>query len=109
MMMGPRFGGYTPYGGGVALAQATGTEATLIVHLPEDATLTIDGEKTTSTSANRVFVSPPLEEGKEYAYTLKAQVVRDGKAQTVTERVTIRGGEVSRVELTEPATRLAAQ
>ena len=66
-------GGYTMGGGMCAngvcslngsVAQATGTEATLVVNLPEDATLTIDGEETTSTSANRVFVSPPLRKAK---------------------------------------------
>jgi uncharacterized protein (TIGR03000 family) len=95
--------------GGVALVQATGTEATLIVSLPEDATLTIDGEKTTSTSAQRVFVTPALEQGKEYEYTLKAKVERDGKVQVATAKVTIRPGQISQVELKVPAAGVAAQ
>jgi len=92
---------------GVSVAQASETEATLVVTLPEDAKLTIDNEPTTSTSANRVFVSPSLETGKAYQYTLKAQVVRDGKTQTTTQKVTVRAGQVSRVELTVPATGVA--
>ncbi|MGH7172917.1 MAG: TIGR03000 domain-containing protein [Gemmataceae bacterium] len=96
-------------GGGTVVAQATSTEATLVVTLPEDATLTIDGENTTSTSANRVFVSPALEQGKEYEYTLKAKVVRDGKPQIITALVTVRPGETSQVELKIPAAGVAAQ
>jgi uncharacterized protein (TIGR03000 family) len=86
-----------------------GTEAKLIVNLPEDATLTIDGESTTSTSAQRVFVTPALEQGKEYEYTLKAQVLRDGKPQIATARVTVRPGETSQIELKVPAAGIAAQ
>ena len=109
MMMGWGSRGYATYNYGGAPAQATGTEATLIVNLPEDATLTIDGEATTSTSAQRVFVSPALEQGKEYEYTLKAKVVRKGKPQVVTAKVTVRPGETSQVELKIPATGVAAQ
>lgn len=102
-------GGVCSINGGPRLALTTGAEATLVVTLPADAKLTIDGEKTTSTSAERVFVSPALESGKEYEYTLKAQIVRDGEVKTATARVTVRSGEVSRVELKVPAAGVAAQ
>jgi len=102
-------GGVCPISGGAAHAQAAGTEATLIVNLPADATLTIDGEETTSTSAQRVFVTPALEEGKVYEYTLKAKVERNGKVQVATAKVTIRPGQTSQVELKLPAEGVAAQ
>jgi uncharacterized protein (TIGR03000 family) len=108
MTMGYGFGGYAPYGG-MAYVQAASMEATLIVTLPADATLTIGGEETTSTSANRVFVSPSLTEGKEYEYTLKAKVVREGKTEVITAKVTVRPGEVTPVELKVPAAGVAAQ
>jgi uncharacterized protein (TIGR03000 family) len=95
--------------GGTAVVGATGTQATLIVSLPEDATLTIDGEETTSTSAQRVFVTPALEEGKEYEYTLKAKVQRDGKVEIATAKVTFRAGETKPVELKVSAQGVAAQ
>lgn len=101
--------GVCSIGGGANLALASGAEATLVVNLPEDAKLTIDGQDTSSTSAQRVFVSPALESGKVYEYTLKAQIVREGKVQTTTARVTVRPGEVSRVELKVPAQSVAAQ
>lgn len=102
--MGHGFRGHATYGG-----LATGTEATLIVNLPEDATLTIDGEATSSTSARRVFVTPALEDGKEYEYTLKAKVKRDGKVQLATAKVTFRAGETKPVELKVAASGVAAQ
>ncbi len=106
-------GGVCTVGGGggsaYVLGQGLGTEATIVVKLPEDATLTIDGEATSSTSAQRVFVTPSLEQGKEYEYTLKAEVVRDGKSRVATAKVTIRPGETSQVELKIPAAGVAAQ
>jgi uncharacterized protein (TIGR03000 family) len=93
-------GGICSIGGsGLAVVQAASNEATLIVSLPENATLTIDGEETTSTSAQRVFVTPALEEGKEYEYTLKAKVERDGKVEIATAKVTFRAGETKPVEM----------
>lgn len=109
MRMGYGFGGYANYGGGFAVAPAANTEATLIVNLPADATLTIDGEETNSTSARRVFVTPVLEQGKEYEYTLKAKIVRDGETKIATTKVTFRPGETKLVELKVPAAGVVAQ
>jgi uncharacterized protein (TIGR03000 family) len=78
------------------------TPATLVVTLPADATLTIDGNPTTSTSSPRVFVSPPLDPGKEFHYTLKATVMREGKPVEMVEKVNVRAGAQARVTLTIP-------
>ncbi len=75
--------------------------ATLVVSLPAEAKLTIDGTPTTSTSASRVFVTPELGEGN-YAYTLQAELTRDGQAVTTSERVTVRAGQETRVALEFP-------
>jgi uncharacterized protein (TIGR03000 family) len=77
--------------------------ATIVVSLPAEAKLTIDDAATQSTSATRVFASPALETGKEYYYTLKAEVVRDGKTVPVTKRIAVRAGEETRVTLDFPA------
>jgi len=61
--------------------------ATLVVSLPADATLTVDGRVTTSTSTTRVFVTPTL--AVEGAYNLTATVVRDGQTLTQTQRVAV--------------------
>jgi uncharacterized protein (TIGR03000 family) len=74
-------------------------EATLIVHLPENASLSIDGQQTQSRSATRLFRSPPLERGKTYTYTLRGELNRDGHFVNVKKNVEIRAGERSEVTL----------
>jgi uncharacterized protein (TIGR03000 family) len=77
--------------------------AHIIVALPEDARLFIDDEATTSKSDRRVFVSPPLPAGREYYYTLRAEVVRDDKLVSFSQKVVIRAGKIAEVQLTEPS------
>jgi uncharacterized protein (TIGR03000 family) len=91
--------------GAYALADAP---ATIVVTLPEDAKLRIDDNPTTSTSGSRVFVSPSLPTGREFHYTLTAEVMRDGKPVTVKEKIVVRAGEETRVELSVPAAGVAA-
>jgi uncharacterized protein (TIGR03000 family) len=76
--------------------------ATIIVSLPADATLTVDDTPTRSMTERRVFLSPPLETGKTFHYTLKAEAMRDGKPVTTTQRIDVSAGQVTRVELTLP-------
>ena len=74
-------------------------EATLVVHLPENADLTIDGQQTQSRSSTRVFHSPPLEPGKTYTYSLRAETNRDGRFVTAKKTVEVRAGQRSEVTL----------
>jgi len=73
--------------------------ATLIVTVPADARLSIDGEATTSTSTERVFVSPALTFGRDYHYTLQAEFQKDGKTVKVRKDVAITAGNETRVNL----------
>jgi len=83
--------------------------ATIVVTLPADAKLTIDGAATRSTTGVRTFVTPALENGMEFSYTLKAEVVRDGQTFSTEQRVTVRGGAESKINLTVPMTTASAQ
>jgi uncharacterized protein (TIGR03000 family) len=76
-----------------------GNEATIVVNLPDDATLTVDGEATQSTSGTRVFVSPSLQAGKTYQYTLRAEVNRDGRRQTTSRTVDVQAGRTTNVNI----------
>jgi uncharacterized protein (TIGR03000 family) len=69
------------------------------VSLPAEAKLSIDGSLTKSASARRVFISPALEIGKTYQYTLTGEVVRDGKTVTASKVVEVRPGEETQVTL----------
>jgi uncharacterized protein (TIGR03000 family) len=73
--------------------------ATIVVNLPADAKLTVDGNATQSTDSVRTFTSPPLQPGKEYQYTLRAEVTRDGKKIDRTREVNVRAGQTSRVNI----------
>jgi len=78
--------------------------ANLIVTLPADAKLSIDEAITSSTGTVRSFVTPELERGKTYYYTLKAEITRDGKAEIISREVEVRAGEATRVMIEAPAT-----
>jgi uncharacterized protein (TIGR03000 family) len=75
------------------------TAATLVVTLPDDARLTIDGQETTVTSGTRTFASPALPTGQDFVYTLEATVARDGKTEKVSKEVIVRAGETTVVSL----------
>lgn len=79
--------------------------ATIVVSLPAEATLFLDDTATTSTSSNRIFVSPALERGKDYVYNLRVQV----NDVTVTKNVTVRAGEETRVAIELPVGSVAAK
>ena len=70
------------------------------IDLPPDAKLLFNGAVAAGTGATRTFATPPLEAGQDYGYELTAEVVRDGRVQTVTERVVVRAGETAKVTLT---------
>lgn len=74
-------------------------EATIVVHLPQNANLTIDGQPTQSRSATRIFRSPPLERGKTYTYSLNAEMNRDGQFINAKKTIEVRAGEQSEVTL----------
>jgi uncharacterized protein (TIGR03000 family) len=77
--------------------------ATIIVSLPVDAKLTVDDAATTSTSARRVFVSPTLEAGKNYNYTMKVVFVQDGQTVEQVKKVAITAGAETTVSFEAPA------
>jgi uncharacterized protein (TIGR03000 family) len=105
---GPMYYGSTTYQGGYVYGrpfedggyyEGNGTDApaTILVRLPSDARLTVDGTATRSTDSVRTFVSPPLQAGKDYQYTLRAEVTRDGKTVERTRDVNVRAGQTSEV------------
>lgn len=71
--------------------------ATIVVSLPVDARLTVDGQSTKSASATRVFTTPPLQAGERYQYVLRAEVMRDGAPLAMTRTVNFGAGEEARV------------
>jgi len=89
--------------------EASVRSATIVVSLPANAKLTVDGAATTSTSAVRTLVTPALEVGATYVYTMQAEVTVDGRVQTQTQQVTVRGGETSNVNFSFSASSVASR
>jgi uncharacterized protein (TIGR03000 family) len=81
--------------------------ATIIVSLPAEAKLLIDDAATTSSSNLRVFASPSLEPGQDYYYTLKGELVSEGRTLTTSQRVKVRAGQETQVQLEFPVTSVA--
>jgi uncharacterized protein (TIGR03000 family) len=81
------------------------TPATILVTLPASAKLSIDGSATTSTSSTRRFVSPPLELGSTYVYTLRAEL----NGQTQSQEVRVRPGEITQTQFTFPTSTVAGR
>jgi uncharacterized protein (TIGR03000 family) len=77
--------------------------ATLNVVVPEDnAEIWIGNSSTTSRGMMRQYVTPTLEAGKDYAYTLRARWTVDGRAFDQTREVKVRAGQTSQVDFREP-------
>jgi uncharacterized protein (TIGR03000 family) len=71
--------------------------------LPADAMLTIDGQASQFTSAQRLFVTPPLQAGKLYSYTFSARFLRAGKTITLEQEVFVQAGRETLVSMDVPA------
>jgi uncharacterized protein (TIGR03000 family) len=76
--------------------------ATLVVTLPADARLTIQGVETRSTASERTFISPALQPGQEYQYVLEATLTRHGKTEKKVEKVSVWAGRESKINIQFP-------
>jgi uncharacterized protein (TIGR03000 family) len=76
--------------------------ARIVVNLPAEAKLLIDGNTTKSTTATRVFASPSLEPGQKFHYTLEGEIVRNGRTFTTSKDIAVRAGEEVQVQLDFP-------
>jgi uncharacterized protein (TIGR03000 family) len=93
---------------GPSAAFAGEAPARLRVLLPADATLTIDGQPTRSTTADRLFVTPPLAADKVFHYDITARFSRGDESVTIERRVAVRAGEETTVRLGLPETAAVA-
>jgi uncharacterized protein (TIGR03000 family) len=67
----------------------------LLVQLPPDAKLFVDGREVNLTPEIRNVLTPELTPGRDYYYTLMVQAVRGGKPVEETRRVVVRAGQAS--------------
>jgi uncharacterized protein (TIGR03000 family) len=91
------------------VGEETSAPATFVVNLPENARLLVDDYVTKSTSVRRVFVSPPLEQGKTFSYTLKAELMRDNGPVVISKTIQVQAGKRTSVTFQFPAAAVAAR
>ena len=72
--------------------------ARITVQLPNDAKLFVDNVACPLTSSTRAFDTPSLQPGREYYYTIRAEVTRNGQRRVQTQRVVVSSGRRVRVE-----------
>jgi uncharacterized protein (TIGR03000 family) len=75
-----------------------GAPASVTITLPADAILYANGIRMAQKSAERKFVTPPMEENGRYHYVFTAEIMRDGQMQTETKQVEVWSGATIRVD-----------
>lgn len=76
--------------------------AQLLVSLPADARLYVNGQETKATSNQRLFETPALVAGETYAYTLRAELPVEGRMVVLTRRVLVRFEEQAQARFEDP-------
>lgn len=69
------------------------SRASMIVNVPEDAIVYLQDQQMRSEGPVRHYVSPALERGAGYTYTMRVEVERDGRVLSETIRVPVRAGQ----------------
>src|SRR5262249_15212001 len=68
---------------------------------PDEAKLYVDGVLTNAAPSPRQFNTPNLEPGKSFYYTFKAEVTREGRTISQTQKVNVSAGKQVNVEFKE--------
>jgi uncharacterized protein (TIGR03000 family) len=71
--------------------------AHLVVEVPDDAEVWLEGSKTQQTGTTRRYVSPPLVRGKDYTYELRVRWTADGHPVERSKTVVVHAGEQVRI------------
>jgi hypothetical protein len=77
----------------------------IVVEVPEDATLLVNGRETNLSGAIRNFVSAGLADDQQYDYAISMRVTRGGKVEEQTRTVSVSGGQRHVVAFDAPAPR----
>jgi uncharacterized protein (TIGR03000 family) len=77
--------------------------AEITVIVPASAEIFFDGSPTTTRGTERLYLTPPLESGKNYHYEVVARWVVDGKPVEQTRRIPVKAGARVRVDFLTPS------
>jgi uncharacterized protein (TIGR03000 family) len=76
--------------------------AKITVILPVEAELYFDGHETAEMGPEREFVTPPLNKGRNYSYSIRAVWTEDGRPVERVRKVSFQAGAQVRVNFTGP-------
>jgi uncharacterized protein (TIGR03000 family) len=79
-------------------ARSTLRKGILVVSVPDDAQVVVNGEPTRSTGQRRRYVSHGLKSGESYRYVVKAVADRNGKPTEQTKVAVLRAGKVTSLD-----------
>jgi uncharacterized protein (TIGR03000 family) len=93
----------------LATDKAAADVARVTVRVPEDAKVFVDGVLCQLDKATSSFETPKLEGGRQYFYTIKAEVVRDNQTLRASRRVIVEAGKQATVEFNDLGVTQAAR
>jgi uncharacterized protein (TIGR03000 family) len=67
--------------------------AHFLIRVPADADIWLDGAPTHQTGASRRFVTPPLEFGEKFVYTVRARWTEDGRVVEQSKELVVGAGD----------------
>jgi uncharacterized protein (TIGR03000 family) len=76
-----------------ATPTTAGVPVQIDLQVPADARVWFDGEKTSQTGTQRQFVTPPLIQGREYTYEVRAAWKEGGRDVTESRHLSFRAGD----------------
>lgn len=84
--------------------ESSATSGAILLSLPQDARVVINGRETTITGPTRKYVSENLKPGSTYKYEIRATIVRDGKMVEEKRVVYLKAGQSEQLAFSFPAT-----
>jgi uncharacterized protein (TIGR03000 family) len=74
------------------------TGAKLLIELPANAKLFIDDTPVKAAADVQTFHTPLLEPGRDYFYSVRIELMRDGQPLSQTRQIIVRAGQVARAD-----------
>ena len=75
----------------------------IVLTVPADATVAVDGVLVKQTGAERRLLTPPIAAGEKGKYTVKVTFAKDGKPVTIERDILVEGGKETRADFTKEA------
>lgn len=85
------------------------TPASVILVVPENSQVLVDGRPLRSTNSERLFLTPAIETNKQFFYTVKVTAKVGDKEFNESKKILVTGGQVTKVTFEEIITQVKAE